>query len=216
MTTTGPVSPRRRLGIDPRLIVGLALVVVSVAGVVALVGAADRRVAVYAASAALVPGERVSSGDLLVRQIALDSGLELYLRPGAATDEYIVTSAVRAGELVPVAALGDRAVADTTTIVVPLASPVGAGVVPGTSVDVWAAPESSPIETELAVFAAPVVLCPDAVVVELRRPEGIVGAADGDLVEVRVPRFRVARILQAIADGDALAVIPVGVATGAR
>jgi hypothetical protein len=55
------------------------------------------------------------------------------------------------------------------------------------------------------------VLSADAVVTRVLHPEGIVSAADGESVEVLVPRARIARLLQAIADGAALAVVPAGI-----
>ena len=42
--------------LDVRLLIGIGLVVASVAGVVAIVSAADRRVTVYAAADTLAPG----------------------------------------------------------------------------------------------------------------------------------------------------------------
>jgi hypothetical protein len=60
------------------------------------------------------------------------------------------------------------------------------------------------------------VLTPDAVVIRVIEPEGIVSAADGSSVEVQVPRSRIARLLQAIANGDALAVVPAGIPVARR
>jgi len=209
---------RRRLGLDPRLVIGICLVVVSVAGVLAVVSTADRRVAVYAAAETLAPGDRVDAADLRVRQVALDDAEGLYLPDGALPSAGLVaTAVVRAGELVPVSALGTRDGGEATTIVLPLAGRVSASVEPGALVDVWASTGSAgrdavdPATGEAAAYAPPAVLSADAVVTRVLRPEGIVSAADGEAVEVLVPRSRIARLLQAIADGDALAVVPAGI-----
>ncbi|MEO6114916.1 MAG: hypothetical protein ABIP33_00905 [Pseudolysinimonas sp.] len=73
-------SPRRRRSApDLRLVLGVLLVVGSVAGVYGIVAAADRRVTVYAAASALTPGERIDAGDLVRRSVALDGSDRLYL-----------------------------------------------------------------------------------------------------------------------------------------
>lgn len=212
MSATRSVA-RRRWALDPRLLIGIALVVVSVAGVVALVGAADRRIEVLAASAPLIPGDPIDRDDLLVRQVALDGATSLYLRPGDVPDAGLVSiGVVRAGELIPVASVGDRAATEATSIVLPISGPVSSAVEAGAPVDVWAtASESSTpdfADGDAAPPSPPVVLSADAIVVRIVEPEGIVGAADGDAVEVLIPRFQIARLLQSIARGDALAVVP--------
>jgi len=58
---------------------------------------------------------------------------------------------------------------------------------------------------------APVVLVSGATVVRVLDDASLVGAAaEPTSVEVLVPRTRVARLLRAIAGGDALAVVPAG------
>jgi hypothetical protein len=206
--------PRRRFGVDPRLIIGVGLVIASIAGVVAVVQAADRRVTVYAATGTLAPGEHVSVDDLLVRRVSLDDAAGLYLAEGDLPGSGLVaTAVVRAGELIPLSALGTVEGAEATTIVLQLAGRVSSSVTPGATVDVWASNgESVDPSTGLAGIAMPpAVLAPDAVVTRVLRPEGIVSAGDGEAVEVLVPRARIARLLQAIADGDALAVVPAGI-----
>lgn len=214
MSDPRAVPRRRRFGVDPRLIIGVGLVVASVAGVVGVVQASDRRVTVYAAHDTLAPGDRVVAGDLLTRQVALDDAAGLYLGEGdLPPDGLVATAVVRAGELVPLSALGTADGSDATTIVVQLAGRVSSPVEPGALVDVWTSSgESVDPSTGLAgTVIPPAVLAPDAVVTRVLRPEGIVSSADGEAVEVLVPRARIARLLQAIADGDALAMVPAGI-----
>ena len=153
----------------------------------------------------------------MLRQVSLDGAEELYLAPGDLPDDGLVVGAVvRAGELVPSAAVasveGDR----STSLVLELSGRVSAAVVPGAIVDVWAAPQSSGEVASQGAFGPPIVLTADAVVVRVVDDEGIVAASDGDAVEVLVPRSRIARLLQAIANGDALAVVPAGIPLGDR
>ncbi|WP_227000790.1 CpaB family protein [Protaetiibacter intestinalis] len=202
---------RRRRAFDPRLLIGLALVAVSVAGVVGIVTAVDDRTTVYAAASSLSPGDRIDRGDLVERAVSLDGADELYLT----TDELpagglVVVRPVRDGELLPKTAVGDAAGLRSTSLVLELAAPVSSTVRPGSTVDVWA----SPADEEGRGFGAPAVLVPDAVVVRVVEEAGLVSSGTGGAVEVLVPRSRVARILQAQADGDVLAVVPAGLPLG--
>ena len=64
----------------------------------------------------------------------------------------------------------------------------------------------------------PVVLAAQATVVRVLSDESLVSGSVGaaSSVEVLVPRTRVARLLQAIAAGDALAVVPAGLPLASR
>lgn len=203
---------RRRTAIDARLIVGVLLVAASVAGVVGIVTAADRRLTVYAAGATLIPGDRIDIGDLREQSVAFDAADGMYLRPGDLPGEgLVVTTVVREGELVPRAAVGSEAGDRSTTIVLELSDPVSESVVPGALVDVWSAALALRDGTALTgQFEAPRVLTADAIVVRVLDDDQLVSAGGGASVEVRVPRARVARLLQALASEDALAIVPAG------
>jgi hypothetical protein len=216
VTTTA--ATRRRLVADPRLFIGIALVVASVAATAGIVAAADHRVALYTAGSALEPGRRLHASDLVARDVALDSGAELYLGVGRIPHGgLIVTRPIARGELVPTSAVARRAEADATTIVLRLATQVSGAVRAGAAIDVWSAPSPSRATTEDTATgpAPPVVLVADAIVVRvLQDDQGFVSGTKGSAVEVQLPRGRVARVLAAIAGGDALAVVPAGLSLG--
>ncbi len=199
----------QRMRPDVRLLIGLALVLASVAGMVGIVGALDRRVAVYAAPGALLPGEVVTADDLVERMVTLDGAEASYLRAGAIPPEGVVVARpVAAGELLATAAVGSADGIRATALVLPLAGPVSATIGPGSLVDVWASAASTSAASAEAALP-PIVLVGDATVVRVVEADGFV--ADGAVeVEVLVPRTRIARVLQAIADGSALALVPAG------
>jgi hypothetical protein len=207
MTNATDRTARRRLRIDPRLLAGVGLVAVSVVGVTALVGAADARIEVYAAAEPLRPGDLVTADDMVLRSVALDGAEAQYLTaadvPG---DGLVVTRAVAAGELVPRSAAGSTGGLRATAVVLELSMPISAAVVAGSLVDVW-----STTSGEQEASGPPTVVVPDATVVRVLEDEGFVAGGPGSAaVEVLVPRTRIARLLQAIADGDGLAVVPAG------
>ncbi|CAN5385315.1 hypothetical protein BH10ACT6_BH10ACT6_11520 [soil metagenome] len=225
-TPRSPRAPRRtvrRAALDPRLVLGVLLVVGSVAGVVGIVSGAERRVTVYVAASALTPGERIDRGDLVERAVALDGADRLYLGRGdIPSGGLVMTQPVAKGQLLPTSAVGSSAGVRTTSIVLRLATRVSGAVVPGASVDLWAVPKAGttvgaggPDEADASL--APTVLVPTvlvgrATVSKVFDASGSFAVdSAGSQVEVLVPRNTVARVLQAIADGDALALLPAGI-----
>jgi hypothetical protein len=211
--TSVPVIPRtrRRRVPDPRLVVGLVLVLASVAGVVALLRAADSTVGVYAASAALVPGQHVSASDLVQRDVVLDGADRHYVRVGSLpAGGLVIRTPVAAGELVPASAVGDAAKSGLTSMVVSVDGEVPSQIRAGAAADLWAAPTSDSGDRPAE---PPSVLVSGAVVAEVRTGSGLV-AGDGVDVELLLPQTRVARVLQAQADGARLSVVPSGIAGG--
>ena len=201
--------PRRRVAVDARLLIGAALVAVSVAGVSWIVATADRTVAVYAARSPLHPGDRITASDLEIARVRLGTETERYLTVAdLPADGAVVSRAVGEGELLPTAALGAAEGATSAAVVVQLSSPLSAAARPGTAVDLWAAER-----LDSSRFGPPAVLVPGAAIVRLVEEEGIVADA-GVALEVLVPRTSVARLLEAVSNGDAVAAVPVSVPLG--
>jgi hypothetical protein len=204
----GAATPRRRFAVDARLIIGAALVGGSVAGVMALVGAADRTVPVYAAKDDLYPGDRVAASDLAVLRVRLDAA-DRYVAPADLPVEgVLVGRAVGEGELLPAAAVGAMDGTRLAPVVVELSGELSEAAKPGSSVDLWAA-----ARLESSRFGPPTVLVPGATVVRILEPEGLV-ADSGVGVEVLVPRTSVARVLEALANDDAVSAVPASIPLG--
>lgn len=198
---------RRRIPFDPRLVIGLALVAASVAGVVALVSAADETTEVLAAGGALTPGDLVQRDDLAVVDVRLGAAAGHYLAPDDVPDEGIVVSrAVGEGELVPVDAVGSAEGTRAASLVLEVDGALAASVAPGAVVDVWAAREE-----EGGRFGPPLVIASGATVVRLVASESIVSGGETTAVELLVPKSRIARVLEAAANSDAMSLVPAAV-----
>src|SRR5690625_6784519 len=91
---------------DPRLIVGIILVLLSVTGVVALLQSADSRQGYWAAAIDIVPGTKVSAADFQVVQASLSESSGYYWSAEhQLPDEFLVSSTILQGEF-----LGQRQV----------------------------------------------------------------------------------------------------------
>ncbi len=196
----------RRFTFDPRLPIGIGLVVISVVGVFGIVQAADTSTSVYSTSAALSPGDRVYVRDLEVATVRLGDVGDHYLGQGDVPPEgLLVTRAVAEGELLPASAVGSAASLRVASIVVAVSGQLSKSIAPGTVVDVWSASQ-----TEDRRFGPPAVLVGSATVVRVLEDDGLIADKNGG-VEILVPRDRIARVLEATADGDVISLVPVSI-----
>lgn len=196
-----------RYWLDPRFMIGLALVAASIAGVWFVIGGLDTSVAVYAARSPLQVGDRVGKDDLVATAVRMDSAASVYVTPESLpADGLLVTRTVAAGELLPKTAVGSRAGASVTRIVVETAETLSGSLRPGAVADVWAAPQ-----TERGRFGPPVVLVGSASVVRVVESSGLMTGGSGQSVEILVPKEKVAAVLEAVANQDAIALVPVNV-----
>ncbi|GGF56623.1 hypothetical protein GCM10011519_33150 [Marmoricola endophyticus] len=138
--------PRRQGWRDPRLLVGVLIVAVSVLLGVRVLASADDTVAVWAATKDLPSGTEVGRGDLVSRQLRFtrSEDADRYLSADEALpSDRVLGRAVGSGELLPRAALDDSS---DELVEVPLAvevDAVPATVREGSVVDVWVTPDAA-------------------------------------------------------------------------
>jgi hypothetical protein len=202
-----PLAARRRRALDPRVLIGVVLIVASALGTTALVGALTRTVVVYRAEGPILAGERVTAAQLAPATVRLGDAAGLYLSGALPQGGLVATRAVAAGEMVPRSAVGTDVAVHSATVVVDLSSPLAAGVAVGSTVDLWSAAKTDPNENR---FAPPVVLVDDAVVARVVSPTGLIAGSKEDSVELQVPRDEVAAVLAAQAGGARLAAVEIG------
>ncbi|WP_082462244.1 SAF domain-containing protein [Agromyces sp. Leaf222] len=196
-------SERGSIRIDPRLVIGIVLIAGSTAGVYALVSGLDDATEVYTATETLTPGDRIRPADLVVERVRFGSAEARYLEPDAVPEEgLIVTSTIRAGELVPLGAVDDVDRAGLATVVVTSRAALPEGVDRGSVVDVW-----STRQLERGAVEPPSVLVPEAEVAAVTGSSGMVDSG-GVSVELLVPRERVAALLEALAADDTIDLVP--------
>lgn len=189
--------------VDPRFVLGLMLVLVSIVGVWWLVTTSSRTVPVYAATETLAPGTALDRAKLHVVDIRLGAAESGYLAADTTpTRELIVTRTVAAGELVPVAALDAAASLGITTLVVEPSGRLGADIATGSVVDLWAA---APVADG---YGVPEVLVAAATVVRASEEEGFLARGGSTALELALPRSSVADVLAAMAADHLLSVVP--------
>lgn len=201
--SSADTRPRpRAFWADVRFLLGIVLIVGSVAGVWAVVVTARQTAPALAAARTLVPGETISSDDLQLVDVALGSARDTYLTPDALEPGAVATRTIERGELVARSAVGGIERTRVTTVVLPTSGDVPAAVSTGTVVEVWAAPH-----LERGTFGTPSVLVSSATVLSVTRGESVMGGGETSL-ELVIARTDVSAALAALADGSRLSVVP--------
>ena len=193
---------------DPRLLVGLAIVAVSVLLGARLLAAADDTTTVWSTATDLPAGHAVGAGDLEPTEIRFGS-TELARRYLPATElppGSVLLQDVSAGELVPRAALGEGGTEDVAELPISVsAESVPSGLHPGREVDVWVTPADVATrqdrEAVRVLEAVPVVAAPESA--------GVLGPSMTRQVVVAVPADEqtvIARALAELAEGTVVLV----------
>lgn len=201
---------RTRFWVDPRFALGLVLVVASIVGVSVVVAGSDQSIAVYAARGPLAVGDRLDRADLVETRVRLGVAGELYLTPATIpADGLIVTRTITPGELIPAAAVGTRLGERVTSLVLDLRGQLATSLAAGSMVDVWSAGL-----VDGGGYGPPAVLVGQASIVRILEPTGLIQSGGGRSVEVLVPKDKVAAVLEAIANEDAISLVAVNTPIG--
>lgn len=190
---------------DPRLLVGLLLVLASVAGVVALLQSADRTDAYWAAKKDLAPGAPLAEGHFVAVEANLAGADERYLSADEpAPADRMLVSAVRAGELVPAGGVVDVDPHERRPVGLTLAEPLPDGVGVGDRVDVWVALP----EQEGRGFGRPERLATHVEIAELVEDAGTFGTGQSIRVQVMVGPKELPELLEAKVRDARITVVP--------
>jgi hypothetical protein len=207
---------RRPTWRDPRLLVGVVVVALSVALGSWAVSEAGRTTAVYAADGVLTPGDVVAAADLRTVEVRLGSGTDGYLLVSdGLPQDTVVLRTVHPGELVPASALGAGDDLAVRAVAVPVASGLSDRIVAGADVDLWhvpPAPEGT-AAGQPGAQAAPVPLVEGVTVAQVDEDAGTFVAGGPVTIHVLVAEEDLPAVLSAVAGEGSIAVVPVG---GAR
>jgi len=195
---------------DTRLVVGVVLVLLSMAIGAKVVAAADDTIPMYAAAASLVPGQPVTQSDVKRVDVQLGANRSRYVAADhdIAPDTFALR-AVRPGELLPSSALGTSADVNFKPVSVPVDRGAAAQLAAGSIVDVWVNAKDPSSATEKygkpvkTLEAAPVVSRPDV------SSGGLGGASGTAAVQIMVPEAGVQALIAAIDQGAKITLVPV-------
>lgn len=210
-----PLAPRLRPPSwrDPRLVVGVLVVLLAVVLGARVVGAADETEPVYAAARTLTPGDAVDEGDVRVVRARLDDASRYLTAATSLPEGLVALRSVGEGELLARSGLGDAAALDLKPVGVPVEGARPAGLVKGARVDVWVA---LPDPDRAGSFADPERVVEAAEVSEVAESGNTLGSGGASTVQVLMADEPLRTTLSALANGAdiALVLVPGGTAAG--
>jgi hypothetical protein len=207
VSETSAPRMRRPSWRDPRLGVGILLVVASVALGSWAVARAGASIEVYQARVTMTPGDTIDVDDLQVVQVRLDDVDSIYLLPGSdLVPGAVVTRTVARGELVPLAALGSPDDVDVRPVQVPMSTSMTDVVTTGTRVDLWVA-LPDPASPQGALLP-PEELVSDLEVRAVDEDTSVFAGSDQVQVQVLVRQEDIPDVLAAVSSEGLVTVVP--------
>ena len=190
---------------DIRFLIGIALVILSIAGVWLIVSSSRDTTPVLQATRTIAQGEALASDDFRVVEVGLGAVIDGYVAPQDLEAGMIAARTVESGELLPAVATADAGSSRTTNIVVESSVGIPERIGAGTPVELWYSP---PLD-ETGEFDAPRILAADVVVASIPETDGML-AQRSAAVELVIDRADVADVLAAVTGGAALSIVPLG------
>lgn len=187
-----PSPPARRVGtpswLNLRVALGILLIAASVTAGARIVAGADRSVRVWALTRDVAAGTVLAPADVEPARVRLFGSGPLYLRTADSPAGRSVSRELRAGELLPAAAV--RTAPPAAVVAVPVPPQNAPLLARGQSVDVWATVKGCPPERVLAGVPVQEVRAERA---------GALSAAGGSIqVVLRVATADAARLVAAL------------------
>lgn len=188
---------------DPRLLMGLLLVLLSVAGVVFLVNSADRTTEVYAAGEDIGVGEALTPDNLVRARVRLGATEEHYLPVQKGFPEGVVAvQRIGKDQLVPRANLGEVDGLDRKPVALAIDQALPSQAVEGARVDVWVAQPDAKNG-----FSEPTLLLPGAEISEVSEGSTALGSTKTTVLMVLVEDSRMPALLGAQANDAKISVV---------
>lgn len=188
---------------DPRLLVGILLVLASVVGVVSLVGGADKTTEVYAARESITVGEPLTEDDVVRAKVRLGDTEQHYITVEEGLPEGLVAlQRVGKDQLVPRESLGTADALDRKPVAVTVEQALPAQAVAGTRVDVWVAPPDAKNG-----FSEPKLLLPGAEIAQITEGATALGSVRRTVLMILVADDQMPALLGAQANEAKISVV---------
>lgn len=188
---------------DPRLLVGVLLVLASVVGVISLVGSADRTTEVYAARDSIAVGEKLTADNVIRAKVRLGETQENYVTVESGLPEGVVAvQRIGKNQLVPKESLGKVDELDRKPVAVTIEETLPAQAVAGTRVDVWVA-----LPDARNGFSEPKLLLPGAEIAQVSTGSTALGSSRNTVLMVLVADSQMPALLGAQANQAKISVV---------
>jgi hypothetical protein len=194
---------------DPRLLVGLVLVLLGTALGARIIATSDDTVPMYAASTVIRPGDHLTSDNVRRVDVQLGDETSRYLsaRSAVPDDSYALRD-IPEGELVPLSAVGTGSTVTVQAVTVEVDANSARGLPANAVVDVWVSSRDTQ-STQERYLEATLALERVSVSPVTQDPSRFGAAASSMAVQLRVPRNKVAEIIAAVDRQSRFTLVPV-------
>lgn len=190
---------------EPRLLVGVGLVVAAVAGTTATMALTSSTEQYRVAAHDLDVGTRVSEEDFRTVEVRLDGTEGTYLAGSAdLTEGAVIVDRVPSGQLVPAESVGEAEDLGRRPMGIPLNTALPGGTRAGDSVDLWV----SQRETSGRGWSQPQQILEGAELASVDQATGTLGAGQQMTAQVLVEEDDVAEVVDALATESRITVVP--------
>lgn len=188
---------------DPRLLLGLLLVLLSTAGTISLVASLDRGIEVYVARKGIPAGDHLVAGDFERSTMRLGGAETQYLRADQPFPEgMIATAFVGKGQLVPTSSIAAARTLTSKPVAVLVEGVLPEQLQEGAAADLWvAAPD------ERNGFKEPHLLVRAGDVVKVVQNQQAFGANASQVVIVLIPDGQLSQVLAAQANKSRISLV---------
>ncbi|WIK64780.1 hypothetical protein [Gleimia hominis] len=189
---------------DPRFVIGLIIVVISLVGTTLLVRHARSGEALYLLRENVAMGQTIDEGKLEVVDARPET--HVYVKRGALPKGAVATRSLSAGELLPQSAVSDSTAQGRRQVVVNVSGDVPSSVKVGSAVEVWQVEDTAVDPASHQEAAKP--LSGDAIVLGVHEPGKGLSIRAGRAVEVSVPETDLPGVLAGMSQDKNLVVVP--------
>ncbi|MBM7050840.1 SAF domain-containing protein [Rothia sp. ZJ1223] len=202
------LSPRfQRPGLkDPRLLMGLLLIALSIVAVVSVVSLGNKTEPFYVATRDMAVGEEVKASDFALADVRLAEAGQHYIpQEKTIAEGSVVTSRITSGQLVPATALAQELTDGRRTASITIDSAYASTLTPGKHVDIWIATKAQGTTT---TYNDPEVVMEAAEVSTISNEESLIGGTGKSAVQLLVAEESLSAILKAINNEDKINLVP--------
>lgn len=189
-------------GIKARYLISAgAFFLIAFASVNFVIASNNQKAEYVTAGRDLPAGNTLALADTKLAEVNLGSSAAQYLQAGELPSGSYLLGPVREGQLIPLSMIANSIIDERVPVVVNSAMGLPAGLVSGSSVDLWVTPI-----VEDKSFGEPYALILGAEVASVINSEGMF-AESNPAVELWVPIEAVGPVLEAISKGDSISLI---------
>ncbi|MDQ1595177.1 MAG: hypothetical protein QOH40_1733 [Arthrobacter pascens] len=188
---------------DPRLLVGVLLILASVVGVISLLGSADKTTEVFVAREAIAVGEKLTPDNVSRVKVRLGEVESHYITAESGMpDGLVAVQRIGKDQLLPRESLGAVDLLDRKPVAVTVQEALPEQAVAGTRVDVWVS-----MPDARNGFAQPKLLLPGAEIAQVSPGSTALGSSKSTVLMVLVGDEHMPSLLGAQANDAKISVV---------